>query len=136
VPIFIGAFAFGVTPGLAIAAVVCVVQGVTVSAASGPIGIIMHFVATGSFVLVAGLIYRKNKTKKTAVIALLCGVVTMTIMMALWNILVTPLYMGVPRDAVIAMLLPVFIPFNLIRGLINATITFLLYKRIAKYLHG
>lgn len=136
VPIFIGAFAFGVVPGLVITAVVCIVQGLTVSALSGPIGILMHFVASGSFVLTAGLIYRKNKTKKMAVIALLCGTIVMTVMMALWNLFITPLYLGVEREAIAAMLLPVFIPFNLIRGLLNATITFLLYKRIAKYLHG
>ena len=42
IPIFIGTFLFGPAAGLALTAVVCVIQGVTVSAASGPIGIIMH----------------------------------------------------------------------------------------------
>ena len=58
IPIFIGTFLFGPAAGLALTAVVCVIQGVTVSAASGPIGIIMHFLATGTFVLLAGNLYR------------------------------------------------------------------------------
>lgn len=59
IPIFIGTFLFGPAAGLALTAVVCVIQGVTVSAASGPIGIIMHFLATGTFVLLAGNLYRR-----------------------------------------------------------------------------
>ncbi|MDL2214544.1 ECF transporter S component, partial [Clostridia bacterium OttesenSCG-928-O13] len=52
----------------------------------------------------------------------------MTGVMLLWNYFITPLYMGFPRDAVAAMLLPVFLPFNLIKGGLNAAITMLLYK--------
>lgn len=48
------------------AIVVAVVQGLTVSAASGVYGIIMHIIATGTFVLVAGFLYQKHKTKKGA----------------------------------------------------------------------
>ena len=131
IPIFIGTFAFGPVAGIAVTAIAAVIQGLTVSAASGIIGIIMHIFATGSFVLVAGNIYRKNKTRKGAVIALLAGVGTMTAAMILWNILFTPLYMGVEREVVIG-LLPFIIGFNLIKAGINAGITFLLYKHIGK----
>ncbi|MEG2939406.1 MAG: ECF transporter S component, partial [Oscillospiraceae bacterium] len=58
IPIFIGTFAFGPIWGLILTAVVSVIQGVTVSSASGIYGIIMHFAATGAFVIVAGCIYR------------------------------------------------------------------------------
>ena len=50
--------------------------------------------------------------------------------MLLWNYLVTPLYMGYPREAVVELLLPAFLPFNLLKGGLNASITFLLYKPI------
>lgn len=42
----------------------------------------------------------------------------------------TPLYMGYPREAVVELLLPAFLPFNLLKGGLNASITFLLYKPI------
>ena len=67
VPILIGTFAFGPVAGFLLTVVVSIIQGMTVSAASGgPIGIIMHILATGSCVLIAGNIYRRNKTRKTA----------------------------------------------------------------------
>ena len=48
--------------------------------------------------------------------------------MMLWNWLLTPLYMGVPREEVVKLLLPAFLPFNFIKGGLNAAITILLYK--------
>mgnify|MGYP001522173611 CR=1 FL=1 len=66
VPILIGTFLYGPWAGLGLAGVVCIVQGLTVSAASGPIGILMHFLGTGACVLAAGLIYRRWHTFKGA----------------------------------------------------------------------
>ena len=65
IPILICAFAYGPVAGFILTAVVSFIQGMTVSAQSGIIGIIMHIFATGACVLVAGGIYKKNKTKKT-----------------------------------------------------------------------
>ena len=48
--------------------------------------------------------------------------------MLLWNYYVTPLYMGYPREAVAKLLIPAFLPFNLLKGGLNMTITFFLYK--------
>ena len=50
--------------------------------------------------------------------------------MMLWNYLVAPLYMGMPREDIAALLLPAFLPFNLIKGGLNAAITMLLYKPV------
>ena len=62
------------------------------------------------------------------------GVVCMTLTMMLWNYLVTPIYMGYPREAVAAMLLPIFLPFNLIKSVLNAVFTMLLYKPLMRVL--
>lgn len=132
IPIFIMTFAFGPGVGFILTVIVAVLQGLTVSASSGIIGIIMHIVATGSFVLVAGNIYKRNKTRKNALIALIVGVGVWTAMMVLWNIIITPLYMGVPVEQVITLIVPAILPFNLIKAGINATITFGLYKSVGK----
>ena len=58
ISIFIGTFAFGPLGGIALTVVTSLIQGLTVSAGSGAYGIIMHIIATGTFVLVAGNIYR------------------------------------------------------------------------------
>ena len=42
--------------------------------------------------------------------------------------------MGYPREAVAAMLVPVFLPFNLIKGALNAAIAMLIYKPISRAL--
>lgn len=134
IPIFIGTFAFGPLAGLMLVVVTAVIQGVTVSSASGIYGIIMHILATGSFVLVAGIIYRGNKSRSKAVVALSAGVVTMTAVMVVANLIVTPLYMGVPVS-VVKGLLPYIIGFNLVKAGVNSIITFFLYKRISGFLH-
>lgn len=130
IPIFIGTFVFGPVIGLAVTFVTCVIQGLTVSAQSGIYGIIMHFIATGTFVTVSGLIYRRNKTKKSAVIALLCGAAAWTLIMIPANLIITPYYTKAPVDLVIS-LLPVIISFNIIKSGVNAIITFAVYKYIS-----
>jgi riboflavin transporter FmnP len=51
------------------------------------------------------------------------------------NLLVTPAFMGVPIDAVKALLVPAIIPVNLIKGTISAVVLLLIYKRISPFLH-
>ncbi len=134
IPILIGTFAFGPLAGVLLTVVTSVVQGVTVSAASGLYGIIMHIIATSVLVLVAGLIYKFKKTRSGAVIALLCGVAAMTIVMIGANMVITPLFMGVPREMVWD-LMPFIAGFNAIKAGINSIVTFILYKRISGFLH-
>lgn len=134
IPIIIGTFAFGPMAGLMITVITSILQGVTVSAASGLYGIIMHIIATGAFVLVAGNLYKGNKTKKEAIIALIAGVITMTVVMIFANMIVTPAFMGMPLAAILK-LMPFIAAFNFIKAGINAVMTFLLYKRISGFLH-
>ncbi len=134
ISILIGTFAFGPLAGILLTVVTSVIQGVTVSAASGLYGIIMHVISTSVLVLASGLIYKYNKTRKGAVIALLCGVAAMTLVMIGANMIITPLFMGVPRNIVWS-LMPFIAGFNAIKAGINSVVTFLLYKRISGFLH-
>ena len=134
IPILIGTFAFGPVAGVLLTIVTSVVQGVTVSAASGAYGIIMHRIATSVLVIVAGVIYKFNKTRKGAVIALICGTAAMAVVMIGANLIITPLFMGVPRSMVWD-LMPFIVGFNAIKAGINSIVTFFLYKRISGFLH-
>lgn len=136
IPILICAFAYGPGAGLLLTVVVSFIQGMTVSAQSGIIGIIMHIFATGSCVLVAGTIYKRNKTKKTAIFALACGAVIQTLAMIVMNMIFTPLFMGAPLETVMAMMIPAIIPFNALKAGINCVITFFLYKSISHLIKG
>ena len=97
---------------------------------TGVIGLVMNIVSSCAFALPVAIIYKKKKSLKGAGIGLLIGVVTMVVVMLIWNYAITPLYMGVARADVAAMLIPYFLPFNLIKGGLNAAITFLLYKPV------
>ncbi len=134
ISIFIGTFAFGPIAGILLTCVTAVIQGVTVSATGHTYGIIMHILATGSFVLVAGNIYKRMKSKKGALIALGAGTITMVVVMYFANLVVTPLYTGLPLDAIKG-LMPFILAFNLVKAGINSVVTFLLYKRISQFLH-
>lgn len=127
--ITIGGFIFGPLSALLMSIVVSVVEMVTISA-TGPIGCIMNILATCCFACVASLIYKRKHTLKGAVGGLVIGTLITTAFMLLWNYLITPIYMGFPRDAVAAMLVPVFLPFNLSKCALNAAVTMLIYKPV------
>ena len=134
VPIYITTFAFGPVAGLIVTIVVSFIQAFVLGG-DAVYGFVMHVFATGMFAVAAGAIYHKNKSKKGAIIGLIAGVIIATAVMCLMNYLVTPYYMGAPREAIVAMLIPVIIPFNLLKAGLNAVITFLVYKRISGFLH-
>ena len=74
------------------------------------------------------MIYKRKHTIQGAVLGLLAGSVTVICVMLLWNWLITPLYMGGTREAVEAMLLPVFLPFNALKAGLNSALVLILYK--------
>ena len=141
IPILLATFALGPWAGLALTAVVSIIQGVTVSAASSWYGIVMHFIATGTYVLVAGFIYKNHKTKKGAITSLICGTIAMALVMIPANILLTPIYVqmvGVPAEAakpMVMSLLGWIILFNIVKAGINSLVTFFVYKRVSPILH-
>lgn len=134
IAILICGFAFGPVAGICVTLVAAVIQGLTVSASSGIYGIIMHIIATSALVLTSSLIYKNNKTKKGALISVICGILAMTLVMIPANIFITPEFMGAPRQAVIQ-LLPAIILFNLIKAGINGFVTFIIYKKISHLIH-
>ncbi len=129
VVIVIGGFMLGPLTAAIIALVVSLVEMVTVST-TGPIGLLMNVLASCSFACIAAAVYRKKRSMYGAIFGLVLGVLCMTAVMLLWNWLITPLYMKVDRSMVVGMLVPVFLPFNLVKGGINATLALLLYKPI------
>ena len=142
----IGGFIFGPLPVVAMSFIVSFFEMITVSD-TGLIGALMNFVSTCAFACTAALIYKKNHTLKGAVVGLIAGWLASTAIMILWNYIITPIYLaslstgfsdmealsaavaGI-RPAVTSMLIPIFLPFNLLKGGLNAAITLLVYKPI------
>ena len=129
VVVVIGGLIYGPMTAAAIAAVVGFVEMLTISN-TGIYGYLMNIVATCSFACIAAAIYKKNRNMKAAIAGLIAGCLSVTATMMLWNYIITPLYMGVPRPVVQGMLVPVFLPYNLLKSGINAALTVLLYKPV------
>lgn len=129
VVITLGGFLFGPLYALCISVIVAFLEMITLSD-SGPIGFVMQVVATLAFAGTASLIYRRLHTKRGAMLGLLLGTIAMTLVMLLWNYLLTPLYLGTPRTEVVAMLAPIILPFNMIKGLLNSVILLFIYKPV------
>ncbi len=125
----IGGFLFGPLSAAIISIVVALVEMFTVSD-TGPIGLVMNVLATCSFCCTASFVYKKLRTRKGAVIGLTAGTLALTAVMLLWNYLITPLYMGIPRETVAGMLPTVFLPFNLVKGGLNMALILVLYKPV------
>lgn len=130
VMITLGGFIYGPASAAIIALVVAFIELITVSD-TGLIGFFMNVISSCAFACTASAIYKYRRTLGGAVAGLVSGTLFTTVVMLLWNYFITPIYMGIPRQAVAAMLLPAFLPFNLLKGGINASLMLLIYKPVA-----
>ena len=119
-PAMVCGFAFGPAAGLAVGIVGAVIHGILMADFSGAI---MNILVVTGFILPAALVYRRSRTFKSGVAA--------TVMAILGNLVITPMWLGVPLDAVVAMILPILTPFNLEKAGINAVLTLIVYKSIS-----
>lgn len=127
--IAIGGFMFGPLSAVIISIIVSLVEMITAST-TGWWGMLMNIISTCAFAGTASLIYKKKHTLSGAIIGLCTGWISMALIMMPANYIISPIYMGVSREAVASMLIPVFLPFNLIKGGINTAVAMLLYKPI------
>ena len=127
----IAGFAFGPATGAIVSTVSYLPHFAT---ESGLYGVIMAIIATLSLVLPASLIYQRDTSMRGALIGMGVGAVVCLACCILANIVVTPIYMGAPREAVIAMIVPTLLPFNALKIAINCAVTALVYKPVSKAL--
>lgn len=109
--VVIAGFILGPLASVAISVIVSFIEMITISA-TGPYGFIMNIVSTCAFAVPAAWFYRKHHSQKGAVLGLSLGVVVLVICMVIWNYVITPFYMGVPRAVVAGMLTTVFAPLQ------------------------
>ena len=129
----IAGFAYGPATGIVVSLLPYLVHLAT---ESGIYGTIMAIIATLTLVLPASLIYQRNTTMRGAITGLVVGGVVCLACCILANIVITPIYMGAPRNAVIAMIVPTLLPFNVLKIALNCVITAFVYKPISKALES
>ena len=149
-PALIGAFAYGPLWGVVIEAVKNALH--LFQTQTGGIGELANFLMGAALVFPAGLIYQKQKSRKTALIGCVVGSLCMGVMAALANyfILLPMFEIFMPIDEVIAAFAAVIpfihtkldvvllnaLPMNILKGLVVSLITMLLYKRLSPILKG
>ena len=130
----IGALFLGPVAGVAIAAAVALLEMISVST-TGFYGFLMNFLASASFILPAAILYRLRRTRLSAILGLVLSAIFMTAMMIPLNLLITPLYTGASRSVVADLIPKTILPFNAVKGTLNAAVTVLLLQPVAKALH-
>ncbi len=152
VPVLICTFYLGPTAGVTAELVKVILKIFLKGTTTAFVGDFANFVVGCSFILPASIIYHMKKTKKTAILGMVIGTITMTIFGSLFNAVYllpkfSQLY-GLPLDAIISMgteingainsvstlVLFCVVPFNLLKGALVSLITGLLYKRVEKLL--
>ena len=150
-PVLLGAFSMGPVPGLIILLLKSLIG--MLHSSSMYVGELADFIMGAAYVLPAALIYRRHKTRNTALAGMAVGTVVMIVVAVLvnWKIMI-PFYMtayGMPMEAVVGMatkavpyvdtewklLLCVTAPFNLLKGVVLSALTFVLYKHLSPLLH-
>ncbi len=153
IPVLICTFYLGPVAGVVCEFVKVVVKLMIKGTTTAFVGDFANFAIGCSFVLPASMIYHIKKSRKSALIGMLVGAVVMTVFGSLFNaVYLLPKFSqmyGVPLDALVAMgtdvngainsvstlVLFAVVPFNLVKGVIDSVLTFLLYKRISPILH-
>lgn len=121
----------GPSTALAVSGLVTMLEFV-VNSNTGWYGLIMNFASSVTFSVVCATVYKYRKKLSGAILGLALSVVAMVAVMMVMNLVVTPFYMGVPRRQVAEMLPTLFIPFNAVKGTVNAALVLILYKPIRR----
>ncbi len=151
-PALIASFAYGPVSGI----LVCLIKNLIKlpSTSTAAVGELFNFVMGALFVGVAGLVYKRNKTRKGAILGALLGALVMAIVSVPYNyFIVYPAYVvmyHLPLEAIIGMyqainpsvdgllacLLVFNLPFTFVKGALDAVLCFLIYKPLSPILHG
>lgn len=151
-PALLASYIVGPVAGIA----VCFVKNLINLPATTTLGVgeLCNFLLGVAFVLPAGLIYKKKRTFKGAILGAVVGCISMAVLSVPINYFISyPAYvniMGFPMpaiigeyakinkniDSLIQALIIFNVPFTLIKGAINVLLTFLIYKPLSSFIKG
>lgn len=150
-PVLICSFMYGPVSGILLALTKALLH--LFKSQTMGVGELADFITASAFVLTAGILYKKNKTMKTAIASMALGTAAMTVAALIVNkfILipfysnlmpieaiieacnsVNPLAKGVFSDSMNGYYIFCVVPFNIFKGIVISAITFLVYKRLSR----
>ena len=153
-PALLGAFALGPVYGVVISFMKNLLHIVIKGTSTACVGELCNFMLGAVFSAVAGFVYKRSKTRRSALIGAGLGALVMAVVSVPYNyFIVYPAYVvmyHLPLEAIIGMyqainpsvdgllacLLTFNLPFTLFKGLLDAALCFLIYKPLSPILHG
>ena len=156
-PALLGTFSLGPVYGVAIQLVKNLLH--LPFGSSAGVGELSNFILGAVFVFAAGVIYTRNKSRKSALVGSVVGAAAMALVSVVTNyFIVYPAYVvlyHLPLDAIVGMyeeilggvshvptqnalfncLLVFNLPFTLVKGLLDTALCFLIYKPLSPLLH-
>lgn len=133
VPALMGAFAFGPLAGVIIELMKNLLILIVKGTGTGFVGEFANFLVGVALVWPAALVYKKNKTKKTAILGMVLGVLCIEVVGILANVyLLLPAYgMAMSKTELMQYVTVGLIPFNGIKSILVCGITYALYKKVS-----
>ena len=142
IAVLLGGFAMGPAAAVCIEAVKVTLNLIFNGTITMGVGEVANFLIGCALSVPAAVLYKRHKTKKTAIEGLCLGTLCMTLLGVVLNWLVLiPAYVSLahfPMDAIIGMGAAIFLcvaPFNLFKGIVTGGLTMLLYKHVSPILH-
>lgn len=126
----IAAFAacgFGPTAGLVVGIVSAAIHGLIMG---DPWGSLMTIIAVTFWIVPIALVYRVKRTPVALLVGLVVGSILSLVAVIGGNLLITPIYTGTDMMTVAAMIVPILLPFNALKIVINDILVFALNKPV------
>ena len=128
VPAAVVGFAYGAGPGI----LVGIVYAVAHAAIDGNwVGALMNSIVAIAFITPAAAIDARNRTFKGAVTGMAISAVCLVVVAIVANLVIDPLFYGIPFDAVVQLIVPAILPFNIIKAIVVSILTGVVYKSIS-----
>ncbi len=149
VPVLIGCFAMGPLAGVLVELVKIILNFILNGTMTAGVGELANFCIGCSFCIPAGIIYKRKKSKKGAMVGLISGTLIMTFLGCFINAyIMLPTYakaFKIPIEGLIEMgskvnanitdlftfVMFAVVPFNLLKGILVSIVVILIYKKIS-----
>ncbi|WP_252224429.1 ECF transporter S component [Clostridium sp. ZBS2] len=133
VPALLGAFGFGPLAGVTIELIKNILILLIKGSQSGFVGELANFLVGVSLILPAGILYKRNKSKESAILGMILGGVCIEIIGIISNVyLLLPAYgMQMSSAELLRYVTVGLVPFNGIKAILVCTLTYVLYKKVS-----
>ncbi len=128
----LGGLLFGPFVGLGASLIACVLE-LAIKGSTGLIGFFLNLLTSLFFIMPTVFLYRGKRRAqfRNLLLGLFLSVVSLTVVALLWNIILTPVFLNTTLDKVLPMIVPILLPFNLLKGFLNAGLLLLLYRPVS-----